>query len=377
MSKPRLASDRGLATKADFFHGVIDAWLSDGDVTVSCGNWSDGVVSRSRPGPGAHLTPGRHERSLTGVRTLRAQSGASLLQLDLGRVHQACYAMALSIDAPSGLLLQIRFLISGPGGALTERWLLALEPAACDDPGPVRQFLARACDHWRLAPDCVGFDISRDVCESRAGQGLLTMLAAQLDRPLRDWADVAGALWPARLHERRAGAAPLCLPVLLDALRLHDASLVICRDRMVVEVPTDKVADVTASHASEQAGWRVGVAGEPHCYLALDAVVRVLFAAETGTPDHPQESYAVWFLTDNACGNPLRRDGYFSIRLNGSSAGDALQRKHAEALFDVYRGVMREPWVDADSAFLRAMRHGASTSAGRAGKPFARRVKKG
>jgi hypothetical protein len=380
MTKPRVASDTGLATKADFFHEVIDAWLGDGDIAILCGNWSDGVVSKIEPGLGAHLTPGRREHSLTGVRALRTQAGVALAQLDLGRVHQVCYAIAPSVESPSGLSLQIRFLITGPGGALTDRWLLAIEPGVCVRVGleQVRHFLTRACDHWKRAPDCVGFDIGADVRESEAGGCLLAMFAAALDRPVRHWADVLGVLSSGDgIDQPYASTPPVCLPVLAQALRLRDASLVICRDRTVVEVPTDKLAGIQSCQSTHLPGWCIGDVSEPHCHLALEAVTRVLFSAESSVSGVTEETYAVWFLTEDACGNPLRRNGYFSVRLNRTSSGDATQRKHIEALFDVYRSVMREPWVDADSAFLRAMRHGASTREGRSGKPFARRVKKG
>lgn len=104
-------------------------------------------------------------------------------------------------------------------------------------------------------------------------------------------------------------AAPMCLSLLEQSLKLREASLVIYRDRTLVEFKTDRL---DAVHRYEERGhisWQIGVSDDHHCHLSLAAVESVLFSAEPVPCQGGGLNYTIWFLASGSAGNPWRRDG--------------------------------------------------------------------
>jgi hypothetical protein len=151
---------------------------------------------------------------------------------------------------------------------------------------------------------------------------------------------------------------PPFLPLLREALALRDASLVIFRDRTLIEFKTERLDGL---HRYEEAGhvsWQVGDQHEHHCHLSLGGVTRVLFSAEPVSCQGGGLNYTVWFLTAAPCGNPYRRDGYFSIVLNRPYTGDEPRREVIEPVLSLYRRHRDLPFVEADETFLRVLKQG-------------------
>ncbi|APZ21222.1 hypothetical protein EGT86_31920 [Burkholderia pseudomallei] len=151
---------------------------------------------------------------------------------------------------------------------------------------------------------------------------------------------------------------PVCLPLLHDALALQEASLVIYRDRTLVEFQTEKIDGVHRYVEHGHVSWQIGGLRDHHCHLALGAVVRVLFSAEPVSCQGGGLNYTIWFLTAGPSGNPWRRDGYFSVVLNRPYAGSAPRLEVIEPVLDLYRRYRDAPWVQADAGFMRVLDEG-------------------
>lgn len=123
------AASTTLAATADFFHEVIERWLSYPTVTIACGQWADGAISEIVPGGHAHLLPGRYDGCFAGVRELRLDDALHHLHLALGRVHQARYVVTPSVCLAFKPALEVRLISTGVGGAPTERWTVAMMPS--------------------------------------------------------------------------------------------------------------------------------------------------------------------------------------------------------------------------------------------------------
>jgi len=137
--------------------------------------------------------------------------------------------------------------------------------------------------------------------------------------------------------------------------RLRDASLVIYRERTLVEFQTEKLAGVFKYVEDGHVSWQLGEFQDHHCHLALGAVTRVLFSAEPVPCQGGRLNYTVWFLVPGSCGNPYRSDGYFSVVLNRPYDGDAPRLEIIDQVLSLYRRYRHESWVEADELFLRAL----------------------
>ena len=69
-------------------------------------------------------------------------------------------------------------------------------------------------------------------------------------------------------------------------------------------------------------------------------------------------NYTVWFLTSGPCGNPYRRDGYFSIVLNRPYSGRQPRTEVIEPVLELFRLFQHESWVEADETFIRVVHEG-------------------
>lgn len=361
---PTLDAELKLAATSAFFHEVIEEWIRDPKTTIACGRWADGTVSEIIPAGRARLLEARYHGCFAGVREIRLDDGPHHLHIDLGRVYKVCYAVAPSVCLDFKPSLEVRLLTIGPGGAPTDRWSLSLMPD-CPyrggnlDEAAVRVFVERMRQHAERAPGLVELSIAPETRQSPQGADLLRLFRDAADRPDADWNDVIASLVPASACAQPAQVMePPCLPLLRDALALQDASLVIYRDRTLVEFQTEKIDGIHRYVEQGHVSWQIGGLRDHHCHLALGAVVSALFSAEPVSCQGGGLNYTVWFLTSGPSGNPWRRDGYFSVVLNRPYSGRAPRLEVIEPVLDLYRRYRGTPWVQADAGFMRVLEEG-------------------
>lgn len=348
-----------------FFHDVVEDWIQDPQTTIACGRWADGAVSEIIPAGRAQLLPARYQGRFAGVREIRLDDGPHHLHIDLGRVHKVRYTVAPSVCLAFKPALEVRLLITGPGGAPTDRWALSLMPD-CPyrgdqlDEAAVHRFIERLRLHAKQAPELVELSIESEVRQSSQGEVLLRLMreaTAQIDA--EDWNDVIQALVPTSNCSPTAEMIePPCLPLLREALSLSESSLVIYRERTLVEFQTEKIDGVHRYEEQDHVSWQIGGLRDHHCHLALGAVHRVLFSAEPVPCQGGGLNYTIWFLTSGPCGNPWRRDGYFSVVLNRPYSGNAPRLEVIKPMLDLYLWYCNEPWVRADERFIDALEQG-------------------
>ncbi|QPJ62509.1 MAG: hypothetical protein G3M70_11765 [Candidatus Nitronauta litoralis] len=347
-----------------FFHGVINDWIQDAQTTIACGCWADGAVSEIIPAGRAQLLPARYQGCFAGVREILLDDGPHHLHIDLGRVHRVCYAIAPSVCLAFKPALEVRFLIVGPGGAPTDRWVLSLMPD-CPyredqlDEAVVHRFIERLRLHAKQAPGLVELSVDSEVRKSPQGAALLSQMQEATDQIDTGWDGVIKALAPNHNHGSTVETMdPPCLPLLSEALDLKESSLVIYRERTLVEFQTEKIDGVHRYVEQGHVSWQIGGLQDHHCHLALGSVHRVLFSAEPVSCQGGGLNYTIWFLTSGPSGNPWRRDGYFSVVLNRPYRGNVPRLEVIKPMLDLYQRYRKEPWVQADERFLNTLERG-------------------
>lgn len=347
-----------------FLHDVVEEWLRDPDVTIACGQWLDGAISEIQPRGRAVLMPARYEGRFAGVREIRLRDSPHHLHIDLGRVHQVCYAVAPSVCFGFKPALEVRLLVTESDGRPSDRWVVAFAPARPYQGDEIDEtcagrFFARLKRHAARAPGQVSLKVDPTVASGPYQGPLLRLLRLAAGTADGDWDQAVAALLPPGAQRRATPPVdPVCLPLLRDALRLRDASLVIFRNRTLVEFQTEKLDGVHRYAEGAHVSWQIGGLRDHHCHLALEAVVRVLFSAEPVSCQGGGINYTVWFLTAGPAGNPWRPDGYFSVVLNRPYSGNRPRMDvigPVLALHDRYR---HEPWVAADERFLEILARG-------------------
>lgn len=354
-----------LAKHVNRLSGLIQTWLQAGRMAVACGRWQDGGIAELLPEPKLELLPAVYDGCFVGVREIRLSDTAHHLHLDLGRVHRLQFAVAPSVCFGFRPAFEVRLLQLGPGDAPTDRWvvsLLLLEPyeGSALALERVGWFLHQAIEQWRAAPDLTEWAIDPALASSPLGQALVPTLRAALQTK----AKAPWAVLTARAGGERGAAdaqhalEPICLPLLQSALQLRAASLVLYREHLLVEFQTEQLSGVFRHEEAGHVSWQIGAFSAHHCHLALGNVRRVLFSAEPVSCQGYRLNYTVWFLTDGPCGNPWRRDGYFSVVLNHPYDAHGPLLDHIEPVFALYRAHAHLPWVSADAGFLQSMHEG-------------------
>ena len=350
-----------LSAQAGFMHAVVARWLAQPGVSIACGRWADGAISEFIPRQAAQLLPAIYDGCFAGVRELRLVGQPHHLHIDFGRIHRLSYAVAPSVCLAFKPSFELRLLTVGAGGAPTDRWLvsLMLESPYVDgqlDTAAALRYFQRATADCRQRPDLVELSVDPAVRSGPVGPLILQALSQAAGTPC-EWGLALASLAPAPAAPIGPDEPPM-LPLLKQALALRDASLVIFRDRTLVEFKTERLDGV---HRYEEAGhvsWQIGDQHDHHCHLSLGAVTRVLFSAEPVSCQGGGLNYTVWFLSGGPCGNPYRRDGYFSIVLNRPYSGNAPRVDVIEPMLALYRRFAGEAWVAADETFLRVLREG-------------------
>jgi hypothetical protein len=206
----------------------------------------------------------------------------------------------------------------------------------------------------------VEFDVEPAVRSSHEGLQLLPLLRASTGLTDGQWPELIRALCPTAHPGGTAPAQePPFTPLLKKALQFRDASLVIYRDRTLIEFKTEKLDGLHRYVEQGHVSWQIGAFDDHHCHLSLDTVVRVWFSAEPVSCQGGGINYTVWFLSAGPSGNPFRRDGYFSIVLNRPYAGNQPRLDVIGPMLDLYREFSNAPWVQADPKFLEILANGA------------------
>lgn len=352
-----------LGVQAQFFHQAFSQWLREPGITIACGRWNDGAISELIPGGAAKLLPAVYEDCFVGVRELRLEGQPHHLHIDFGRVHTFAYTVAPSVCLSFRPSFEVRLLIVGPGGAPTDRWVVSLM-LACPYAGErllhdaALRFFALAQEHAGAHPEWVTLEVAPEVRDTPVGNEILGVMRGLtgLDASAGWEAAIAQIVPPA--PRPAAELEPVCLPLLEEALRLPEASLVIYRDRTLVEFKTDYLDGVHRYEEDGHVSWQIGGFHDHHCHLSLGAVTRVLFSAEAVGCQGGRLNYTVWFLTPGPSGNPYRRDGYFSIVLNRPYEDGQARLSAIEPVFALYRAFQGLSWVEADARFLEALEQG-------------------
>jgi hypothetical protein len=354
---PADAADKpdSLKVRTDVIHELLESWLKEPGASLACGRWGDGAISEIMLNGTARLLPGRYSGPFSGIRELQLADAPHHLHVDLARVERISIAVAPSVCLGFRPSFEVRLLTK----TKPREWLVSLflcPPYNGDklDVLAARQFLQRACDQVRAHPEVAELTLDINLSASPDGQALLSIV---------DALDPNGLLHepekPARSEVLEHRPEPAYLPLLRQALELSDASLVIYRDRTLVEFKTDHLNGVHRYEEEGHVSWQLGDFEHHHCHLALDAVTRVLFSAEPVSCQGNGLNYTVWFLTDGPSGNPYRRDGYFSVTLNRpyleNAPGAAPRSDVIQPVLDLYRQYRGAAWLEVDEMFLTVL----------------------
>jgi hypothetical protein len=340
-----------------FFERSLLEWARDENTTIAAGGWRDGAVMELVGE--SYLLPARYDGCFEGVRELRAAGSEHHAHVDLGRVHSIEYVIAPSVCLGFRPSIEVRYLSTGPGGSRTGRSMIrALVSCLYTKDGAnehavsiwYRRYARDVSEH----PDRVRLVIAPEVAAAPDGSTLLDVLARTAGASLTDWSAAARAL---TVNERPpvSPSPPEFRAVLEDAIALHDASLVIFRERTLVEFKTDDLAGVFEFKEGDHTSWQVGAIDAHHCHLALNAVTGVEFSAEVVPCQGNRPNYTIWFLVAGGCGNPFRSDGYFSVTLNRPYEGSRPRWSVIRPVAEIYEKYRGHAWVRADQGFIDAL----------------------
>ena len=355
-SPPR-RGEGGSQALVPFFERSLLEWASDESATIAAGDWRDGAVMEL---VGAtRLLPARYDGCFEGVRELRAVGSEHHAHIDLGRVHSIEYVIAPSVCRGFRPSLEVRYLCTGPGGSRTGRVMVrCLVTSLYTRPSVV----GRAVSTWYQryvrdvgeCPDRVRLVLDPEISDAAEGAAFLDALAAASDVALPTWSDAARVLTSAE-GPAATPSGPIFRTLIEDAIALRDASLVIYRDRTLIEFKTDDLEGLFEYGEGDHTSWQIGKTDAHHCHLALNAVVSVEFSAELVPCQGNRLNYTIWFLVAGGCGNPFRSDGYFSITLNRPYEGHRPRWSVIRPLVLLYEKYRQHEWVRADDGFTAAL----------------------
>lgn len=348
--------------RIDFLRDVLQRWLTRPDTVLACGRWSDGAIGEFNSLGRAQVLSGRYKGCFSGVCDIRLEGQPHHLHVDLGRVAAVRYCLCPSVCFGFKPSVEVRFMLAGQGGSTSERWSLA---AMVENPyvngqldeARLTAFLEEAAEQCRNQPDWAALWIDREVWTSEA--------APQIEQALCRSAGVDPAVPDARAEALRSfcpepklptpgdrDADPLVLPLLEQAVDLQEASLVILRERTLVELQTHQLEGVFKFVEQGHVSWQIGGFTQSHCHLDLYGLTGVQFAAEPTPCQGGRLNFTVWFLTGDRSGNPYKWDGYFSVVLNQPYESQGAPRAEViEPMLALYRSHRGKAWVDADERF--------------------------
>ena len=334
-----------------FFERSLGTWAPDQEVTIAVGSWQEGAVMEF---VGAtRMLSARYDGCFHGVRELRTANSGHHAHIDLARIHSIEYVIAPSVYLGFRPSLEVHYLCMGPGGARTGRVMLRAlfvspytttgidEQAVATWYQRYEQDVAEKADRVRLVCDA-------KLADATEGSAWLAALATASQQGLSSWSEAAKVLTYA---ERPAmePAGPAFRSLVEEAIAIPDASLVIYRDRTLVEFKTDDLGGLFEYRDGDHISWQFGRFDGHHCHLALNAVTAVEFSAEPVSCQGGRLNYTIWFLLAGGCGNPFRSNGYFSVTLNRPYEGEHPRWDVVCPLVNIYARHRRQEWVRADN----------------------------
>lgn len=366
----------GFHERIAFFERIARDWIHSGVATIACGGWNEvGAIAELIPRGNVELLPAAYQECFAGVRELRFTDAPHHIHFDLGRIYSARYCVTPSVCFGGRPSFEVRLLATGAGGTKTQRSSLAMMltapyTAGQPDLAQVTEFFVRARDHIRARPDLVEIEIAPEVMASADSGTILAALRAAVGRDDEVPSLREALAWirpgaPGQVNQadgKVAARDPALLPLLRDALQFRESSLVIYRERTLVELQTERLAGVFRYEEGGHVSWQVGEFEDHHCHLALGEITGVLFSAEPVSCQGGRLNYTVWFLVDGPCGNPYREEGYFSVVLNRPYEHGRPRRGIIGQVFELYSRYAHEPWVSADAEFLRALEEATRTA---------------
>ena len=347
-----------------FLREVLQRWLERPDTVLACGRWSEGAIGEFNPVGRGQVLIDRYKDCFAGVCDIRLEGQPHHLHVDLGRVYAVRYCLSPSVCFGFRPSLEARFMLAGPGGSASERWSLAAmveNPYLNEslDEACLTAFMEEAADLYRRQPGWAGLWIDPEVWSSEVGpqieQSLCRLTGVNPAAP-KAWEQAL-----CRFHSRpqipapgESAPDPLILPLLKQALDLPEASLVILRERTLVELQTGQLEGVFKFVEKGSVSWQIGGYKQSHCHLDLYAITGVQFAAEPTPCQGGRLNFTIWFLTGDRCGNPYKWDGYFSVVLNQPYDGQGAPRaKVIEPMLALFRSHLGEAWISTDKRFQK------------------------
>ncbi len=341
-----------------FFERSLGTWAQDQEVTLAVGNWQDGAVMELVGV--TQMLSARYEGCFNGVRELRTSDSEHHVHIDLARIHSIEYVIAPSVCLEFRPSLEIRYLCIGPGGARTGRAMLrALFASPYTTTGVDGQAVAKWYQRYKQdvteKPDRVRLIFDSKLEEAKEGCAILEALATSSQKVLSNWSSATKEL---TFLERPATvpSGPAFHSLVEEAIAIPEASLVIYRDRTLVEFKTDHLGGLFEYREGDHISWQFGRFEGHHCHLSLNAVTGIEFSAEPVSCQKGRLNYTIWFLIAGGCGNPFRSDGYFSVTLNRPYKGDHPRWEVICPLVNIYAKYRHQEWVRADNGFIAALR---------------------
>ncbi len=347
-----------------FLRDVLQRWLARPDTVLACGRWSEGAVGEFNPVGRGQVLSARYKDCFAGVCDIRLEGQPHHLHVDLGRVYTVRYCLSLSVCFGFKPSLEARFMLAGPDGSASERWSLA---AMVENPylngsldeACLNAFVEEAADLCRRQPGWAGLWIDPEVWSSEAGpqieQSLCRVAGINPSAP-KAWEQALCIFRPKPQMPAPAEptAEPLVLPLLKQALDLPEASLVILRERTLVELQTGQLEGVFKFVEQGYVSWQIGGYKQSHCHMDLYAITGVQFVAEPTPCQGGRLNFTIWFLTGDRSGNPYKWDGYFSVVLNQPYDGRGEPRVEViEPMLALFRSYHGEAWGGADECFQK------------------------
>jgi len=149
-------SDASLIDQVD---AILREWLTDSDLTLICGRWSDGGLMELMPEGRATLTTPRYCGDFAGLRDLNLAGQHHHIHLDLQKLPRAVYLVAPSVCYGYRPSFEVRLCADDDAAATAFGIGLSVRrPYERDrlSHQAVRRYLRRLVEHRAASPGVVG-----------------------------------------------------------------------------------------------------------------------------------------------------------------------------------------------------------------------------
>ncbi|NQZ01677.1 MAG: hypothetical protein HRT45_13520 [Bdellovibrionales bacterium] len=353
--------------RVSFFETALTDLLNSEGITLTCGQWDKGGIMELIPNGKARLLSSKYTGKFAGVRELRIDGVDHHAHVDLGRIHsvefritpsvclgfrpsfEACFMSQQSCGSRTGVSA-FSIMLSNPykGSTLcidsVKKWYQQYKVLVSKQPDAIRLV---------IDPQFFIFDESKK---------LLDLMNDITDSKFENLRSAVKTITKNETSSTHKTELPVCKNIIEDAISLNGASLVIFRDRTLVEFKTEELEGLYEYREGPYVSWQIGHQESHHCHLDLSAVTSVEFSAEPVSCQGGRLNYTVWFLVPGGCGNTFRSDGYFSFTLNRPYKNNLPRLEIINPVFELYKKYQSNSWVTADQGFLSAMASFASST---------------